>query len=53
MKREIAQLVIEMESSRAEEKMQAYQQKSDLAMKHMEVRLAGVQTKKICCCLKG
>ena len=46
MKREIAQLVIESDSTRAEEEMRANQQKSYLAMKNMEARLAGVQEKK-------
>ena len=43
MKREIAQLAIERESRRAEEKMRANKQKSDLAIKHMEAILASVQ----------
>ena len=46
MKREIAQLVIERESCRAEEKMRENKQKSDLAIKHMAARLASVQSKK-------
>ena len=46
MKREINQLEIERESRRADEKIRANQQKSDLALKHMHARLADVQAKK-------
>ena len=46
MKRDIAQLVIERESHRADEKNRANHQKSDLALKQMESRSAGVQAKK-------
>ena len=46
MKKEIAQIAIERESSHAEEKIWANQQKLDLAMKHMDARLAGVKAQK-------
>ena len=46
MKREIAQLAIERDSCRDEEQMRANKKKSDLAIKHMEARLASVQSKK-------
>ena len=46
MKKDIAQLAIERESRCAEDKLRANKQKSDLALKHMEARLAGVQAKK-------